>query len=135
MAVPGGGIRPVPAISAEDVGEIAAQTVLRDDLGGRRLRLTGPEAISFPEAAIRISAITKKEIRHITIPLIGIRIVSIIILPFTPFVRVIYSALKLLNNSPSDLAENVPEDHRLLLKTFNYAPITFDMEIKNRFVK
>lgn len=60
MVVPGGGMNPVPIISPEDVGEITAQTVLRNDLSGRRFRLTGPEAISFPEAAKRISVITKK---------------------------------------------------------------------------
>ncbi len=36
MAVPGGGINPIPAISSEDVGEITAQTVLRNDLSGKR---------------------------------------------------------------------------------------------------
>ncbi|MFQ5868749.1 MAG: SDR family oxidoreductase [Candidatus Zixiibacteriota bacterium] len=135
MAVPGGGIKPIPAISPEDVGEITAQTVLRSDLSGKRFRLTGPEAISFPEAAERISAITKKQIKHIKIPLIAVKIVSIITLPFNPFIRFIYRSLKLLNNFPSDLAKNVPEDHQILLETFTYTPITFDMQIRNRFVE
>jgi uncharacterized protein YbjT (DUF2867 family) len=135
MAVPGGGIKPIPTISPEDVGEITAQTVLRNDLSGKRFRLTGPEAISFPEAAERISAITKKQINHIKIPLIAVKVVSIITLPFNPFIRFIYWSLKLLNNFPSDLAKNVPEDHQILLKTFSYTPITFDMEIKNRFME
>jgi uncharacterized protein YbjT (DUF2867 family) len=135
MVVPGGGIKPIPTISAEDIGEIAAQTVLRNDLSGKRFRLTGSEAISFPEAAERISAITKKRIKHIKIPLIAVKVVSIITLPFTPFISFIYCALKLLNNFPSDLAKNVPEDHQILLKTFSYTPIKFDMEIKNRFAE
>lgn len=135
MAVPGGGIKPIPAISPEDVGEIAAQTILRNDVGGKRFRLTGPEAISLPEAAERISAITKKQIKHIKIPLVAVKVVSIITLPFNPLIRFIYYALKVLNNFPSDLAKSVPEDHQILLKTFTYTPITFDMEIKNRFME
>ena len=122
MPVPGGGQRPIPTISADDVGEIVAQTVIRNDLKGKRFRLTGPEAISFPEAAKRISAITGKPVKCIKIPLFLVYIVSIITLPFNPFVRFIYWSLKLLNNFPSVLAEKAPEDHQLLLKTFDYQP-------------
>ena len=63
------------------------------------------------------------------------KVVSIITLPFNPLIRFIYWSLKALNNFPSGLAKNVPEDHQILLKTFIYIPITFDMEIKNRFVE
>lgn len=49
IAVPGGGIKPFPTISPDDVGEITAQTVLRNDLSNVRLKLTGPQAYSFPE--------------------------------------------------------------------------------------
>jgi len=134
MVVPGGGTKPIPTISPENVGEISAQTILRDDLSGRRFRLTGPEAISFPEATKRISAITNRQIKHIKIPLFLIRIVSIITLPFNPFIRFVYWSLKLLNSFPDDLAKNVPEDFQILIKTFSYTPITFDMEVKKRFV-
>ncbi len=133
MTVPGGGLKPVPTISPEDIGEITAQTVLRNDLSGKRFRVTGPEAISFPEAAERISAFTGKRVTHMTIPLIIVKAAAIIALPFNPIVRFIYWSLKALNNFPSDLARNVPEDHQILLNTFTYTPITFDMEIKNRF--
>ena len=44
MMVPGGGPPALPTISPVDVGEIAAQTVLRDDLRGRRFRTVGPGA-------------------------------------------------------------------------------------------
>ena len=44
----------------------------------------------------------KKRIKHITIPLIAVRVVSIITLPFNPFIKYIYCALKLLNNFPSE---------------------------------
>jgi hypothetical protein len=41
-------------------------------------------------------------------------------------------SLKLLNNFPVDLAENVPNDHKLLRELFDYEPVTLDMEIKRR---
>ena len=46
MIVPGGGPPALPTVSPVDTGEIAAQTILRDDLVNRRIRVTGTEAIS-----------------------------------------------------------------------------------------
>ena len=132
MVVPGGGVNAIPTISPEDVGEITAQTVMRADLNKKRIRLTGPKAYSFPEATKIISDISGKRIKHITIPLFIINIVSILLLPFTPFVRYIYKSLKLLNNFPPDLAENVPEDHKILRELFDYEPVTLEMEINRR---
>ena len=132
MTVPGGGLNAIPSISSEDVGEITAQTALRDDLNGRRVKLTGPEAFTFPEAAKRISQISGKEIKHKAIPLMVINIVSFLILPFAPFVRFLYKSLKMLNNFPSDLAENVPSDHKILRDLFDYEPVTLEMEINRR---
>ncbi|MFC1481408.1 SDR family oxidoreductase [Candidatus Neomarinimicrobiota bacterium] len=132
LVVPGGGLAPVPTISPKDFGEITAQTVLRDDLGQRRFRLTGPEAFNFPKAAQRMSEITGTRIRCIKLPLIIFRVVAMLVLPFNPFVRFIYWSLKLLNNFPLDLAEQVPQDHQILLGLFSYTPVTFDMEIRRR---
>ena len=132
MAVPGGGLNAFPTISPEDVGEIAAQIVIRDDLNGRRIKLTGPKAYSFPEAAKLMTDISGKRIRHMTIPLFLINIVSFLLLPFTPFVRYLYKSLKMLNNFPADLAHNVPKDHKLLRELFDYEPITLEMEISRR---
>ncbi|MCK5198217.1 MAG: NAD(P)H-binding protein, partial [Spirochaetales bacterium] len=98
MAVPGGGVNAIPAVSPEDVGEITAQVVMRGDLNKKRIRLTGPKAYSFPEAAKIVSDISGKIIKHITIPLLIINIVSFLLLPFTPFVRYLYKSLKMLNN-------------------------------------
>jgi uncharacterized protein YbjT (DUF2867 family) len=131
--VPGGGLRSVPNISPDDVGEIAAQAVLRENLGGKRFRMTGPEALSFPEATERISKLTGKNIKHKKIPLTIINIASAVLLPFNPFIRFLYRSLKMLNNFPSDLAENVPEDHKILRDTFDYTPVTFDMEVRKRY--
>ncbi|MGZ2369636.1 SDR family oxidoreductase [Ancylomarina sp. YFZ004] len=130
MIVPGGGKNAIPSISAEDVGEITAQTVMRHDLNERRIKLTSSEAYSFPEVAMKISDISKKKIKHMTIPLQVINIVSFLLLPINPFVRFLYKALKLLNNFPVDLAENVPNDHKLLIELFDYEPVS--LEIKQR---
>ena len=132
MTVPGGGKNAIPSISAEDVGEITAQTVMRNDLNGHRIKLTCPHAYSFPEVANKISEISGKKVKHITIPLFMINIVSFLILPFNPFIRFLYKSLKMLNNFPVDLAENVPNDHKLLQELFDYEPVTLDMEINRR---
>ena len=134
LVVPGGGLNPVPTVSPTDVGEIAAQTIIRTDLNKKRFRITGKEAISFPQFAEKVSKITGKKIKHIKIPLAIFRIVSIIILPFNPFLRFIYWSLKLLNNFPKDLAEDVPKDHEILLKTFSYNSIDIETEIKQRLM-
>ncbi|MCK5278747.1 MAG: hypothetical protein KAK04_09415, partial [Cyclobacteriaceae bacterium] len=59
-------------------------------------------------------------------------IVSFLLLPTNPFVRFLYKSLKLLNNFPVDLAENVPNDHKLLRELFDYEPVTLNMEIERR---
>lgn len=132
MTVPGGGLNAIPSISGEDVGEITAQAALRNDLNGKRLRLTGPEAFTFPQAAKLMSLISGKEIKHKTIPLTIINIVSFILIPFIPFVRFLYKSLKMLNNFPQDLAKNVPDDHKILRELFDYEPVSLETEIKKR---
>jgi len=132
MAVPGGGLNAFPTISPEDVGELTAQIVLRNDLNGKRIKLTGPRAYSFPEVAKLMTEISGKRIKHMSIPLFLINFVSFILLPFTPFVRYLYKSLKMLNNFPKDLAENVPNEHKLLRELFNYEPVTLEMEIRKR---
>ena len=105
---------------------------MRDDLNGQRIKLTGPKAYSFPEVAKLMTDISGKKIKHMKIPLFIINLVSFLLLPFTPFVRYLYKSLKMLNNFPVDLAENVPEDHKLLKELFDYEPVTLEMEIKQR---
>jgi len=133
MTVPGGGKNAIPSISAEDVGEITAQTVLRNDLNKQRLRLTSSKAYSFPEVANLISEISNKRIKHITIPLTVINIVSFLIFPINQFLRFLYRSLIMLNNFPNDLAQNVPNDHRLLKELFNYDAVTLEDEIVKRY--
>jgi uncharacterized protein YbjT (DUF2867 family) len=135
MMVPGGGPPAVPTISRNDVGEIAAQVVLRNNLSGQRFRMTGPEALSFPEVARRIGEITGQPVRFIKVPLLPLNIASLVMWPFNPYLRYIYWSVKLLNNFPPDLARRVPEDHQHLLDTFDYTPITFELEAKKRYSK
>lgn len=132
MAVPGGGLKAIPSVSAEDVGEITAQTVLRNDLNEQRIKLTGPVAYTFPQVAKLFSKLTEEQVKYIKVPLLVFNIVSLIILPFNPFVRFLYKSLKVLNNFPADLAKKVPEDHKLLRTLFDYEPITLEMEVKQR---
>lgn len=136
MMVPGGGPPALPTISSVDVGEIAAQTVLRDDLHGKRFRMVGPEAISFPKAAERISRVDGKTIKFRKIPLLLPKIARVITRPFTPFSDVILfinqmlGFIQLLNQFPQDIIAEVPEDHRLLLDTFDYVPTTLEIEAR-----
>jgi uncharacterized protein YbjT (DUF2867 family) len=132
LAVPGGGWNRMPTISAEDVGEITAQAALRDDLSGKRFRMTGPEACSMPEMARKITAVTGQQVRHIAIPLVVVGFVSFLLKPFIPYVRYLYKSLLMFNNFPEDLAAQVPVDHQLLRNTFDYEPVTLDMEIRKR---
>jgi uncharacterized protein YbjT (DUF2867 family) len=135
MVVPGGGPPALPTISPADLGEIAAQAVLRDDLGGRRIRLAGPEAISFPEAAARISQATGETIRFQAIPMILPRIARGVTGLLSPLNDTLYYAhhilryVELLNRFPAD---KVAEDHQHLLDTFDYTPTTLEMEVQRR---
>lgn len=136
MMVPGGGPPALPTIAAVDVGEIAAQAALRDDLNGRRFRLVGPEALSFPEAARRISVVLGRPIRFRKIPLAGPALAWRITRPLTRFSdRLLYvhqmlGFIQLLNRFPAEIAAQGPQAHRLLLETFNYQPTTLEAEAR-----
>jgi len=134
MVVPGGGKNKIACVSPDDVGQICAQAVLMDDLKGQRIRMAGPEALSFPEVIQRISGYTGQKIRHISPPLFIINLVSFLVKPFNPFLRYIYYSLKMMNNFPEDLVTKNSEDHKRLLRTFNYLPINFNKEIENRYL-
>lgn len=133
MIVPGGGPPALPTVSPVDTGEIAAQTALREDLGGKRIRVTGPEAISFPEASRRISAVTGKRLEFQKIPLFPLRVASLVTWPFNPYLRHLVGSARLMNRFPQDLAAQVSEDHRWLVDTFSHIPTTLEMETRRRF--
>jgi uncharacterized protein YbjT (DUF2867 family) len=134
MVVPGGGPPALPTVSPVDVGTIGAQTVLRYDLHGKRFRMVGPEAISFPEAAQRISSVTGKTIGFRKIPLLLPKIARAITEPLTPlsdailYISQMLGYIQLLNQFPLDIIAQVPKAHRLLLDTFDYVPITLEIE-------
>ena len=126
MMVPGGGPPALPSVATADVGEITAQAALRNDLNGQRIRLAGPEALSFPAAAQRIGEATNREIKFRKIPILPIKIASILAWPFTPYLRYLAGSITMLNLFPPDLAEAVPEDHRKLQELFDYQPVTLE---------
>lgn len=134
MIVPGGGLIALPTVSPMDVGEITAQTVIRQDLSGKRIRMVGPEAISFPEAAKRISSVVGRRIKFRKIPLVLPKMAYIVTRPLTPFSDMLLYAnqmlgfIKLLNQFPEGDISEVPEVHRFLLDTFDYAPTTLEVE-------
>lgn len=139
MVVPGGGPPALPTISPVDVGAIAAEAALRDDLGGCRFPLAGPELLSFPEAARRIAAHTGRPIHFRAIPLVLPRLAAVVIWPLAPlssrltYVQQMLGFIKLLNRFPPAMAMAALEAHRILLETFDYTPTTFDMEIARRY--
>jgi uncharacterized protein YbjT (DUF2867 family) len=136
MVVPGGGPPTgLPTIARQDVGEIAAQALLRDDLGEGRFRLTGPEALTFPEAARRIGEVTGEPLKVTRIPLLPFRVGALLTRPFNPFVQQLFWSIKLMNHFPPDLAARVPTDHGQLRETFDYEPMTFEMETQKRYGK
>jgi uncharacterized protein YbjT (DUF2867 family) len=130
MMVPGGGSAALPTVSAMDVGEIAAQAVLQDDLDGQRIRMVGPEAIPFPEAAERISAETGMDLRFRSIPLLPLQIAAIVTAPVNPYLKSLLSSIKLMNRFPQDIALTIGQDHQRLLDTFDYTPTTLEMEAR-----
>jgi NAD(P)H dehydrogenase (quinone) len=133
MTVPGGGKNAIPTVSTKDVGTIAAQTIVRNDLDGQRIRMPGPKAYTFPEVAQLMTQISGQPVKHITIPLTVINTISFLAMPFTPFPRFIYKSLKLLNNFPPELARQVPRDHQYLLETFDYKPEKLEGKIMEAF--
>jgi uncharacterized protein YbjT (DUF2867 family) len=130
MVVPGGGPPALPIVSPVDVGEIAAQTVLRDDLAGRRIRMVGPEALSFSEAAERISTVAGRTIKFQKVPLLPLRVVAFVTRPFYPFLSYLVPFITLMKEFPPDLVAQVPDDHQLLIDTFSYAPTSLETETR-----
>lgn len=124
MVVPGGGRRRIPVIAAEDVGEVAAQAVLRDDLAGMRVRIPGPAAYSFPEAAATIASACATTVRHTAVPLLPLRIAAVVSRPLNPFLANLLPAIRLFNEFPADLTESVPRDHARLRVLFTFEPVT-----------
>lgn len=130
--VPGGGPPAIPTVSAEDTGAIGAEAALRDDLGGQRFHVTGPEAFSFPEAARRIGAVLGRPLRVRAIPLSPMRAALGVAGLFNPYFAYLSASVLLLSNFPQDLVTQVPRAHRRLVETFHYSPVTLEEETRRR---
>lgn len=138
MMVPGGGPKSLPTISPVDLGEVAAQAVLRDDLGRQRIRVAGPEPLSFPEVARRLSALYGKTIRFTAIPLVLPKIAWYATWPLAKlsrsleYVHAILGFIQLLNSFPQDIALASVKDCENLVRIFTYTPTTLEMEARRR---
>ena len=138
MMVPGGGPKSLPTISPVDLGEVAAQAVLRDDLGGQRIRVAGPEPLSFPEVARRLSALYGKTIRFTPIPLVVPKVAWYATRPLAKlsrsleYVHTILGFIQLLNSFPQDIALASVKDCENLVRIFAYTPTTLEMEARRR---
>ena len=128
LMVPGGGSPSVPTVAPADVGQIAAQAAWRDDLASQRFRMVGPAAISFSEAARRISAVTGRPLHLRAIPLLPLRIAAAASRPFYPYLHALVSSMRLLHSFPPDIVAQVAQDHQRLLDTFEYTPTTLEMQ-------
>jgi uncharacterized protein YbjT (DUF2867 family) len=133
MIVPGGGSPLMPSIAPQDVGEIAAQASIRDDLNRKRFRMTFSEPFTFPEVAKLFTKILGRKIKYRKLPLFGLKIASIISYPFNPYLRHLVKYVGLLNNFPADLANQATKDHELLLNAFEFQPITLEDYAKKHY--
>ena len=133
LIVPGGGSPLMPAIAPQDVGEIAAQASIRDDLNGKRFHMTYSEPFAFPDVAKKFSEILGRTIKYRKIPLIGLRIASIVTYPFNPYLRHLVKYVGLLNNFPIDLANQSSDDHQILIDAFDYQPMSLEEYARNKF--
>ncbi|MFA7764490.1 NmrA family NAD(P)-binding protein [Streptomyces sp. NRRL S-448] len=59
------GDAPCNYIDCRDIGDVAAAALTRPDIAGGSYTLTGPEAVSSPELASRLTALTGRRIRYV----------------------------------------------------------------------
>lgn len=132
MIIPGTKKTPIPSIAPWDVAEITTQTVLRDDLAKKTFYLSGPEALSFDEAARRISVSNNQSLKTIHIPLSLIKPAYFISLLFTSLKPSYLYLSKILKNAdvsanfPSSIQKEVDQAFYQLQTTFQYSPSSFD---------
>jgi len=133
MIVPGGGSPLMPSVAPQDVGVIAAQAAIRDDLNKKRFRMTSAEPFSFPDVAERISFVLGRKIKYRKLPLFGLKIASIVTYPFNPYLRHLVKYVQLLNSFPTDIAQQAIEDHKILKSTFEYESMSLEDYIRISF--
>lgn len=59
----------VSYIDARDIAAVAAKTLTEDKHAGRIYELTGPEALSYTDIAQKLSAVTGKEVKYVSVPM------------------------------------------------------------------
>ncbi|MEV7443891.1 NmrA family NAD(P)-binding protein [Streptomyces sp. NPDC091204] len=59
------GEAPCNYVDCRDIGDVAAAALTRPDIAGGAYVLTGPEAVSHPELARRIGAVTGRQVRYV----------------------------------------------------------------------
>jgi uncharacterized protein YbjT (DUF2867 family) len=133
LVAPGGGPPALPTISPRDTGALLAEAVLRDDLGGRRLRLVGPDVPSFPEAARRIGAAWGRRLVVLAPPFLLFhalhRLTGLLAArsDLCGYAHLLLAHILLMKRFPQDLAARAPEDHAALRALFPaWAPRTLE---------
>ncbi|MFI6150725.1 NmrA family NAD(P)-binding protein [Streptomyces sp. NPDC051109] len=61
------GDAPCNHIDCRDIGDVAAAALTSADIAGGTYTLTGPEAVSYPELASRMTALTGHQIRYVNL--------------------------------------------------------------------
>ncbi|OEJ37291.1 NAD(P)-dependent oxidoreductase [Streptomyces agglomeratus] len=61
------GDAPCNYVDCRDIGDVAAAVLTRPDIAGGTYALTGPEAVSYPELASRLTALTGNRIRYVNL--------------------------------------------------------------------
>ncbi|WP_435860280.1 NmrA family NAD(P)-binding protein [Streptomyces roseus] len=61
------GDAPCNYIDCRDIGDIAAAALTRPDIAGGAYTLTGPEAVSYPTLASRLTTLTGNQIRYVNL--------------------------------------------------------------------
>ncbi|MGZ9935579.1 SDR family oxidoreductase [Streptomyces sp. NC-S4] len=59
------GDAPFNYVDCRDIGDVAAAALTRPDIAGGTYPLTGPEAVSHPELAARLTTLTGRQIRYV----------------------------------------------------------------------
>jgi len=132
MMFPGGGPPGLPTACTKDTGEIIAQATYKTDLGGERIRVPGPVAYSFSQAAEVLSRASGRRIPFRPIPLFPIATAAWLSRPFYPYLYYLYKGMRLINRFPEYLAESVSEDHARLHELFDFETTTLEAEAVER---
>jgi uncharacterized protein YbjT (DUF2867 family) len=66
LALPAGAVRE-PFVDLDDLADVIVHVLLGDGHAGRRYEVTGPESLTFSEAAARLSEVTGREVAYVPV--------------------------------------------------------------------